>query len=56
MHKIVFAPHKATVWFDSTVNDHSIAALVDDIQAVSQELFYREIDLQILSPGGSLCR
>ena len=54
MQKVVLAPHKATIWFDSEVNDHSIAALVDDIQAVSQELFYREIDLQILSPGGSV--
>ena len=47
MENVILAPRRATVLFDSVVTDASIATLVDKIHAVTQELYYKEVELQI---------
>ena len=53
MENVIFTPRRAIILFDSPVTDSSIATLVERIHAVSQELYYRDVELQILSPGGA---
>ena len=53
MENVIFTPRRAIILFDSPVTDSSIATLVERIHAVSQELYYRDVELQILSPGGT---
>ena len=53
MENVILAPRRATVLFDSVVTDASIATLVDKLHAVIRELYYKEVELKIFSPGGS---